>query len=339
MSWSPDGDELVFLASPKGVLSGSEQTVWRLQTETLEFTRLVDLAFARRPTISKDGTKLALFEGVTGTDSEYVSHAAIAYALFEIDLSSKNRERRSVGHFSTVWNLQYDDNDDLFASVYQPVVPDRISMGDRGRMPFVWSRRDETGFSQQDWERQTGRVSSFKVASGELLDQWPTPFPEGGAPYGARAVRPMPDGRLILMGSIDPENTKLKNWLRYYGSDRDKEPKLMRTDYIAYSEDGTGEVLPSLWLNENKATSGGADISSDGLLFARVIDTHDRDSKKYVGIRPHNRDTLHVLRNGEPIFKIRVSEVLASSEVLSMPNGVSAEVDLSEIGPHRISVP
>lgn len=338
IGWSPDGDEMTFVTSERSVLGGYGEDVWRLRPDaggSLVVDLLARIPNVRRPVLSRDGTKLATFERVFGPTDTFFG----TFGLFERNLETGKPIQRSRSYWDVPWALQYDLNDSLVMSVYQPKFagrfPKNIDPGER----FMWLDRDLAGRNAQSWESEIGRVWSFRIVPGDSLAAWPKPFPEHGAPEGARAVRPLNDGRVIVVGSLDASNTRGQNLLRGYGSPGQR-PGPLKYDYIAYGADGAGEILPSVRAPDGSYSTGGADIAGDGQVFAQILsDNIPLGAKTAAEMRDwDSRDTLSIYRGGKLVFESLVTKLAEGAPVVRLsPSGNPIMPIQTE--PHRVAAP
>jgi hypothetical protein len=321
--WSPDGDELTFVTAEQHTLGGEGRHVWRLQPNSAGpvIDLLALIPFVRSPVLSADGTRLAAFEGVIAGDGP---HNALntAYALFERSLLDGRATRRSDGHASLIGELRYDRHDALFIRLIMPVFPHATRS--RGRVYSSWERRDSAGRYDWDWQRDAGNSDCFRLAPGEMLPAWPSPC----AQRGGSLVGPLDDGRLVMQVSNAPSSA-----LEYYderGQARRPTPRAGPApfDYVAYAEDGATEVLVRTPLPEGAGRTGGADLSSDGIVFAQVINRAAEG-------REHN--TLMVFERGTLVFELPVSELAAHAQhIVVSPSETPLLPEITD--PHRIEV-
>jgi hypothetical protein len=208
--------------------------------------------------------------------------------------------------------LHYDRAGALvLGGILQPVF--RHTLVSNGREHPYWGDGDENGRSRWQWLRDTNNVFAFRLAPGETLPAWPTPFPASGALQGATAVRPTNDGRVIVRASLSGAN-----WTDWYDErGRPRQPtRQLRSGYLVYSADGRSELVNTPNLPVGVGTTGGSDISEDGRRFAWVL---SRNLPR--GIRPANeawdhRHTLQVFENGELIFERPTSELAANAATI-----------------------
>lgn len=343
LSWSPDGDELTFVTAERSVLGGEGQHVWRLRpgesAPVLELLALIP--HVSHPVLSADGARLAAFEGVIGPND--IPGLVSAYGVFERSVADGRSVRRSEGYVSVAWGLHYDLRDDLILSLYQPIFARWLPHETGSHQTFTWSNSDASGRSDFSWDADIGRVYAFRLPPNETLPVWPTPYPSRGAPEGARAVRPLNDGRVVVYASLDPANSysrNLRDWYNETGSPRTP-TRQMEYGFIAYSGDGAGEVLPTLPFPENGARTGGADVSGDGRYFAQIVSDHvlrgvhtPREAQAW-----DSQDTLLFYDGGTLVFQARIADLLQQASTIGAQLGRDPIMPVETIEPHRISAP
>lgn len=321
--WSPDGDELTFVTAQQHTLAGEGSHVWRLKPNAavpvIDF--LARIPYVRSPVLSADGTRLAAFEGVIlGNDPHTLVNTA--YALFERTVSDGQPTRRSEGHASLIGNLQYDRHDALFVRLIMPVFPHATQSN--GRVFYSWDRRDPAGRYDWHWRREVGTSDCFRVAPGETLAAWPSPC----AQRGGSLVGPLDDGRLAMHVSNAPSNP-----LEFYDEHgRARRPSTragpLPFDYVAYAADESTEILVRTPLPEGAGRTGGADISSDGLVFAQVIN-RAADGPSI--------NVLTVFERGILAYELPVSEVVSHARhIVVAPSDTPVMPAVFE--PHRLAI-
>lgn len=321
--WSPDGDELTFVTAENHTLGGEGRHVWRLKPSSVApvIDLLALIPYVRSPVLSADGTRLAAFEGVIVGNGPH-NGLNTAYALFERSLLDGQPTRRSDGHASLIGDLQYDRHGALFIRLIMPVFP-HATRSSRG-VYYSWKRRDAAGRWDWDWQRDVGRADCFHLAAGEMLPAWPSPC----AHRGGSLVGPLDDGRLAMYVRNAPSSP-----LEYYderGQARRPTPRPgpLPFDYVAIAEDGTTEVLVPTPVPEGAGRTGGADLSSDGLVLAQVI---------HRAAEGRDRNTLMVFQRGVLIFELPISELAAHAQrIVVSPSEIPLMPEVSEH--HRLAI-
>jgi hypothetical protein len=334
LAWSPDGDELTFVTGAASVFRGNGSMVWRLRPgDASPLVLLARIPYVRRPALSADGNTLASFEGVVLGEPPYEISTRIAFALFERPLGDGRAIRRSRGQVSHPRSLLYDRTGALFiGGMLEPRFVRTLPLPD-GRVSRYWGDGDENNRWSWQWRREIDDVFSFRVAPGEMLPVWPTPFPSHGARAGAQGVRPMNDGRVVVFASLNNANTL--DWYDERGRPRTPTRQLYY-GYLAYDADGVEERLSDAELPENNGRTGGADISEDGLRFAQVISRNLRRGSHPGGELWDNQDTLQVFERGELRFELRVSDLVAGAATLRPTGPYTPVMPVTSTGPHRL---
>jgi hypothetical protein len=331
LAWSADGDELTFVTGAGSVFGGNGSSVWRLRPrDPSPLLMLAHIPHVRRSILSADGTTLAAFEGVVVGDPPY---GRMAFALFERALSDGQAVRRSEGQVSFVPTLSYDRTGTLFlGGTLEPTFVRSLTLPD-GRTSRYWGADSRRTLQ---WRREIRDVFSFRLAPGEMLPVWPTPFPASGAFEGAHSVRPMNDGRVIVFASLN--NANATDWYDERGMPRRPTRQLLY-GYIAYNAQGVGEQLAAPGLPETGGRTGGSDISEDGLRFAEVISLNLPQ-----GVRPANdvwddQDTLRLFERGELRFEARVSDLTANAATIRPEAPYTPLMPVTSTEPHRVGGP
>jgi hypothetical protein len=336
LAWSPDGDELTFVTGAGGVFSGYGSSVWRLRpADSTPLVLLAAIPHVRHPVLSADGSTLATFEGVVLGDPPYNTSRRMAYALFERSISHGRATRRSEGQVNFPPKVFYDRTGALFlGGTLEPVFIRSLRRLD-GRVSYYWGDGDENNRRSWQWGREIHGVASFRIAPGEMLAVWPTPFPANGAIDGASGMRPMDDGRVIAFVSLNGANAA--DWYDENGMPRTPTRELPY-GYVAYDAQGVSERLVAPGLPEGVGRTGGSDISADGLSFAQVVSRNLRR-----GVHPANevwdsQDTLEVYQRGELVLQTLVSEMTANAVSIQPTAPYVALMPSISGEPHRVAL-
>jgi hypothetical protein len=331
LAWSPDGDELTFVTGAASVLGGYGSSVWRLRPrDESPLVLLANIPHVRHPVLSSNGTTLAAFEGVILGDPPY-SPSSMAYALFERATTDGRAVRRSEGHVSFARDIFYDRVGALYiGGMLDPVF---IRTLPNAEVSYYWADNDERNRWSWQWRREIRDVFSFRLAPGELLPNWPIPFPASGALEGAHGMRPTNDGRVITHVSLSNEN--VTDWYDTRGMPRRPTRELLY-GYMAYDAEGVGELFETPALPEGAGRTGGADISEDGSRFAQVISRHLRRGARPANEAWDNRDTLEIYDRGVLVFEARVSALTTNAPSIQPTDPHVPLMPTSSTGPHRV---
>jgi hypothetical protein len=337
LAWSPDGDELTFVTGAGSVFGGYGSSVWRLRpADSTPLVLLASIPHVRNPVLSADGSTLAAFEGVVLGDPPYSMATQMAYALFERSISQGHATRRSAGQVKFAPNVFYDRTGAIYlGGTLEPVFIRSLRRPD-GRMSYYWGDGDENNRWSWQWGREIHGVASFRLALGDMLAVWPTPFPASGAVDGARGMRPMNDGRVIAFVSLN--NASAADWYDENGMPQTPTRELPYA-YVAYDAQGASERLVTPGLPQGVGRTGGSDISADGLRFAQVVSRNLRR-----GVHPANEvwdnlDTLEIYDRGELALETRVSEMTANAASIQPTPPYAALMRSIASEPHRATPP
>lgn len=326
LGWSPDGDELTFVTAGRHTLGGGGGHVWRMRLSAegprIELLALIPLV--RSPVLSADGTRLAAFEGVVAGDGP-PTMLNTAHAVFERTLSDGRATRRSEGHAELGGDLMYDRAGALFVRLTRPVFPHASRFS--GGVLYSWRGRDADGRWETQWRAETGGVEYFRLLPGETLAAWPLPFQIIGAPPHASLVRPLDDGRIALYVRDSPSS--VLDWYDERGQARPR-PRAGPPpwNYVAFSDNGASEILVRTPLPEGAGRTGGADLSSNGVVFAQVV-SQVRESPE--------SHTLMVFERGVISYEAPISDIVSHGRrIVVEPSDIPLVVTDSE--PHRITV-
>jgi hypothetical protein len=311
-AWSPDGDELTFVTAARPAIVGEDGHVWRLRPTTagpVVVDLLALIPYVHSPVLSADGRRLAAFEGVIAGDGQ-PGALNIAYGIFERTLLDGRPTRRSEGHGLLPGSLKYDRDGALFIlGLIVPAFPQ--AQRHDGRVLYHWYLRDAAGRWDYQWRRDIGHALYFRLAPGETLPAWPSPFPVTGAPRGAHLVGPLDDGRIAMQVKRPPSSPM----------------DLAPYDYVAYAEDGTAEILVRKPVPDGAGRSG-ADLSANGVLFAQIIHAYGES-------RDHDR--FMVFERGALAFEAPIVTLVAHAQrIVVAPSDTPLTPAMSE--PHRFAV-
>lgn len=339
LAWSADGDELTFITDDRALYEGKASHVWRLRpggaSPSIDLLALIPSV--RKPVLSADGQRLAAFEGVVIGEPP-PSSPELAFALYERSVIDGSAQRRSESQTQFASRLLYDRRNALFIQGFDPVFVGATKLPD-GRTMHSWGHQDAAGRWSYQWNEERNAVSAFRLLPGEALPAWPTPFPDAHLPFGAHGMRLMNDGRMIVYASLDPANTRANGLIQWYapnGMPR-RPTRVMTYEYVAYDEEGHGEVLPSAQLPENGARTGGADISEDGRYFAQVASAHLQRGVHSPTEAWDDQSTFAFYDRGRLVFQARVADLIAGATVISPALEQTPRMPVSDTVPHSAS--
>lgn len=336
LAWSPDGDELTFVTGAGSVLGGHGSSVWRLRPrDDSPLVLLANIPHVRNAVLSAEGNSLAAFEGVVVGEPPH-SGSSMAYALFERSVSDGRPVRRSEGQVSIARDIFYDRNGAIYIGGMLDPAFIRSVTHRGGEVSQFWGDGDENNRWSWQWRREIRDVFSFRLAPGELLPNWPTPFPGSGALDGARGMRPTNDGRVIAHVSLSNEN--VTDWYDTRGMPR-RPTRELRYGYMAYDAEGVGELFETPALSDGAGRTGGSDISADGSRFAQVVSRHLRRGERPASEIWDNQDTLEIYDRGALVFEARVSALIANVASIQPVGPFVPLMPVTSTEPHRAALP
>jgi hypothetical protein len=219
----------------------------------------------------------------------------------------------------------YDRAGTLFVRLARPVFPHARRYG--GGILYSWRARDANGRWDFQWRAETGGGEYFRLLPGETLAAWPLPFQIVGAPPHASLVRPLDDGRFALYVTDSPSSA-----LDWYDEQGQARPRARAGpppwNYVAFAANGASEILVRTPLPEGAGRSGGADLSSNGVVFAQVI-SRVRESP--------DTHTLMVFERGVVSYERPISDIVSRGRrIVVAPN--DNPIVVTDFEPHRIAV-
>lgn len=331
LSWAPSGNILLFVSmdpaaieskmSDRTILGGHGSHVWAI-TFTAEGPQPAKVIAqgqgVRLPALSRDGAKVAYFQGVwlPGQERRRTFMSPDAYAVFERDISTGEVARAASSQYKTPRELFYDGDDAWLFSADDAAYP----RNERG-IQFWGIRPAPPG--KGSFGQLTNGISAFRMMRGEVLPDYPDhirPYPEN-APPGSSLAGMMSDGRPMLFG-IPGETTAGEQLKSVLGDVPALTLKQMtKRAYIAVKEDGTYETYfapepPGIFhWDKGGGNTGGAAADSMLKRYFRIQQPYQKDQPSE---ERYQTSRLFVYEQQALVLERDVADILAKSTAVEI---------------------